>query len=89
LYTISGCLEEDFLNHKEEASEQMQLEAAYSISILADRYGSFLNQITKKYPGAWKSISEFQKKQYKENLNHENEVCKENLTTQNGTCYAP
>jgi len=66
LELVADCLDKEFLNHKEEAKEQLQLEAAYAISILADRYGSFLNQITKKYPEAWKNISEFLEKNYKE-----------------------
>lgn len=75
---VAKCVDPEFLK-QEEAKEELQLQAAYAISILADRYGSFLNQITKKYPGAWKSISEFQEKTYKE-------ISKPDV---NGTCYAP
>lgn len=79
LEVIADCLDEEFLTHKEEAKENLQLEAAYSLSIFADRYGAVLHQITKKYPGAWKTISEFQEKTYKKDLHH----------GINGTCYAP
>lgn len=66
LSIIADCLDVEFLNQKEECKEKLQLEAAYALSILADRYGAILNQITKKYPGIWKNISEFEEKNYKE-----------------------
>ncbi len=79
LELVADCLDKDFINHKEEAKERLQLEAAYALSIFADRYGAALNQITKKYPGVWKSISEFEQKTYKEISTQES----------NGACYAP
>ena len=66
LEIVADCIDKEFLNKKEEAQEKLQREAAEALSIFADRYAAALYQITKKYPGAWKSISEFEKNNYKE-----------------------
>lgn len=79
LMVIADCLDTEFLNQREEMTEQLQLEAAYAISIFADKHAAGLMQIAKKYPGVWKNISEYERTNYKEILNPDI----------NGICYSP
>ena len=59
---VADCLDMEFLTSKHEIKEQLQMEAAYHLSIFADKYGSKLSQISKKYAGIHKIIDEFQNK---------------------------
>lgn len=79
LMVIADCLDTEFLNQREEMTEQLQLEAAYALSIFADKHAAGLMQISKKYPGVWKNIADYERTNYKEILNPEI----------NGICYAP
>lgn len=62
LEIVSDCLAMDFLAKNSDAKIKLQLEAAYMLSVFADRYGAMLSNIHKKYPGLWKSIKEFEEK---------------------------
>lgn len=61
LEIVADCVSTDYLGHSEEARLRTQLEAAYSLSIFADKYGAMLHNISKKYPGIWKQIDDFEK----------------------------
>jgi Holliday junction resolvase RusA-like endonuclease len=56
LEVVSDCLCADFLESNDEAKYKLQLEAAYTLSVFADRYASVFNNIHKKYPSFWKEI---------------------------------
>jgi Holliday junction resolvase RusA-like endonuclease len=58
---VASCLDIEVLAKEGELKDKMQLEAAYVLSIFADRYGATLNKITKQHPGIWKCISNYEK----------------------------
>lgn len=80
LEIVADCLDMEFINQRGEVREKLQLEAAYTLSLFADKHAEALSKITKKYPGIWKNILEYEKKNYKDDeINPEI----------NGICFAP
>jgi hypothetical protein len=91
LEIVADCIGMDFHASDDIMKQKLQLEAAYTLSIFADKYGSMLHNINKKYPGIWKIISEYEKtlpqdsqEPYINGVCHPEKYINQSITTQGG-----